>query len=82
MNHLILHTKAREKRYLTAGIVCVLLAVAGCCVLHVVRIARIKGRETALIYTEEELEHYLLDEESGGYNLKGRYRPEADLELG
>ena len=44
--------------------------------------ARAKSRETVLIYTEEELEHYLLDKESEEYNLKGRYRLEADLELG
>ena len=82
MSHFILHTKAKEKRYLTAGIVCVLLAVAGCCALHAVGTARAKSRETVLIYTEEELEHYLLDKESEEYNLKGRYRLEADLELG
>lgn len=81
MSHFILYTRVREKRYLTTGIVCMLLAVAGCYALHAVGAVRAKSRGTVLICTEEELEHYLLDRESEKYDLKGRCRLEADLEL-
>ena len=83
MSHFRLHTKGKERNYLLAGAVCVLLAavVAGY-VVHSIGTARAKSRETVLIYTEEELEQYLLDQESEEYNLNGRYQLEEDLDLG
>ena len=85
MSRFILHTKTKEKKYFTylaAGIACILLIAAGCCALRGIGTARAKSRETVLIYTEEELEQYLLDKSSEEYNLNGRYRLEEDLELG
>ena len=83
MSHFRLHTKGKERNYLLAGAVCVLLAVAVAgYVAHSIGTARAKSRETVLIYTEEELEQYLLDTESEEYNLNGRYRLEEDLDLG
>ncbi|MFR2848240.1 MAG: hypothetical protein ACLTC4_14360 [Hungatella hathewayi] len=83
MSHFRLHTKGKERNYLLAGVVCILLAmaVAGY-VAHSIGTARAKSRETVLIYTEEELEQYLLDTESEEYNLNGKYRLEEDMDLG
>ena len=84
MSHFRLHTKGKERNYyLLAGAVCVLLAaaVAGY-VAHSIGTARAKSRETVLLYTEEELEQYLLDTESEEYNLNGNYRLEEDMDLG
>ena len=84
MSHFRLHTKGKERNYyLLAGAVCVLLAavVAGY-VAHSIGTARAKSRETVLLYTEEELEQYLLDTESEDYNLNGNYRLEEDMDLG
>ena len=85
MSHFRLHSKTKGKdrlEYLIIGIVCV-LAVGGIgYVAHSVGTASAKSREKILIYTEEELEQYLLDEESEEYNLNGRYQLEEDLELG
>ena len=85
MSRFILHTKTKEKKYFTylaAGITSILLIAAGCCALRGIGTARAKSREMVLIYTEEELEQYLLDKSSEEYNLNGRYRLEEDLELG
>ena len=84
MSHFRLHTKAEGKdslKYLIAGVVCALFAVAGIYVLHSIGTAGAKSRETVLIHTVEELEQYLLDEESEEYNLNGSYRLEEDLEI-
>ena len=83
MSHFRLHMKEKEKHYLLAAAAGILLAavVAGY-VAHSIGTARAKSRETVLIYTEEELEQYLLDTESEEYNLNGNYRLEEDLELG
>ena len=85
MSHFRLHTKSkgiRRQNVLIMGIICVLAAAAAGYGIHSMGTARAKSRETVLIYTEEELEQYLLDRESEEYNLNGRYRLEADLELG
>ena len=85
MSHFRLHSKTKGKDrlgYLIIGIVCV-LAVGGIgYAAHSIGTASAKSREKILIYTEEELEQYLLDEESEEYNLNGRYQLEEDLELG
>ena len=82
MSHFRLHTNRKERNYLLAGVVCVLLAVAVAgYVAHSIGTARAKSRETILIYTEEELEQYLLDKESEEFNLNGRYQLEEDLDL-
>ena len=82
MSHFRLHTNGKERNYLLAGVVCVLLAVAVAgYVAHSIGTARAKSRETILIYTEEELEQYLLDKESEEFNLNGRYQLEEDLDL-
>ena len=84
MSHFRLHTKAEGKdslKYLIAGVVCALFAVAGIYVLHSIGTAGAKSRETVLIHTAEELEQYLLDEESEEYNLNGSYRLEEDMEI-
>ncbi len=85
MSHFRLHSKTKGKDrlgYLMIGIVCV-LAVGGIgYAAHSIGTASAKSREKILIYTEEELEQYLLDEESEEYNLNGRYQLEEDLELG
>ena len=85
MSHFRLHLKMKGKdRFgdLIIGIVCV-LAVGGIgYAAHSIGTASAKSREKILIYTEEELEQYLLDEESEEYNLNGRYQLEEDLELG
>ena len=85
MSHFRLHSKTKGKDrlgYLIIGIVCV-LAVGGIgYAVHSIGTASAKSREKILIYTEEELEQYLLDEESQEYNLNGRYQLEEDLELG
>ena len=82
MSHFRLHMKEKEKHCLLAVAAVILLAavVAGY-VAHSIGTARAKSRETVLLYTEEELEQYLLDEESGEYNLNGSYRLEEDLDL-
>jgi len=85
MSHFRLHSKTKGKdrlEYLIIGIVCV-LAVGGIgYAAHSIGTASAKSREKILIYTEEELDQYLLDEESEEYNLNGRYQLEEDLELG
>ncbi|MFR2847050.1 MAG: hypothetical protein ACLTC4_07885 [Hungatella hathewayi] len=83
MSHFILHKKLKGKKLscLLAGIGCVLVAAVVCYVANSMGTVRAKSRETVLIYTEEELEQYLLDQENEEYNLNGRYRLEEDLEL-
>ena len=83
MSHFILHKKLKGKKLscLLAGIACVLVVAVVCYVANSMGTARAKSRETVLIYTEEELEQYLLDQENEEYNLNGRYRLEEDLEL-
>ncbi len=82
MSHFRLHMKEKEKHYLLAAAAGILLAVVvSGYVAHSIGTARAKSRETVLLYTEEELEQYLLDEESGEYNLNGNYRLEEDLDL-
>ena len=82
MSHFRLHMKEKEKHYLLAAAAGILLAVVvSGYVAHSIGTARAKSRETVLLYTEEELEQYLLDEESGEYNLNGSYRLEEDLDL-
>lgn len=84
MSRFILHRMTKERKHLN----CLMLGLA-CCVavgvagyaIHNIGIARAKSREPILIYTEEEFAQYLLDEEGEEYNLNGRYRLEADLEL-
>ena len=85
MNRYILHRKSKGKehiKYLIAGAACLIMAGAVGYTAHSIGTARAKSREIVPIYTEEELEYYLLDTESEEYNLKGRYRLEADLDLG
>lgn len=85
MSRFILHKKAKEKiylKYLMTGIACILTAGAVCFAVHSTGTARAKSREVVLIYTQEELEQYLLDQESEEYNRNGRYRLEEDLDLG
>ena len=85
MNRYILHRKSKGKehiKYLIAGAACLIMAGAVGYTAHSIGTARAKSREIVPIYTEEELEYYLLDQESEEYNLKGRYRLEADLDLG
>jgi len=85
MNRYILHTKSRARgrlKYLVFGLAAVMAAGAVGYTAHSIGTARAKSRETVSIYTEEELEQYLLDNESEEYNLNGRYRLEEDLELG
>ena len=82
MSRFILHTKSRER------LTCLVIGLAGLMVVgiaglavHSVGTARAKSREVVAIYTEEEFQHYLLDEESEEYNLRGRYRLEENLDL-
>ena len=85
MSHFRLHSKTKGKdrlRYLLIGMVCILAAGGIGYAVHSIGTASAKSREKILIYTEEELEQYLLDEESEEYNLNGRYQLEEDLELG
>ncbi|EHI61127.1 hypothetical protein HMPREF9473_00888, partial [, partial [Hungatella hathewayi WAL-18680] len=85
MNRYILHRKSKGKehiKYLIAGAACLIMAGAVGYTAHSIGTARAKSREIVPIYTEEELEYYLLDPESEEYNLKGRYRLEEDLDLG
>ena len=84
MSRFVLHTKEKEKelfRYAALGLVCLLIAVAAGYLIHSIGSARAKSRETVLIYTEEEFGQYLVEKESEEYNLNGRYRLEADLDL-
>lgn len=85
MSHFILRAKSKERElfgrlmFVAAGI----LVVCGLgFAAHGIGTASAKSREKILIYTEEELEQYLLDKESEEYNLNGRYQLEADLDLG
>ena len=84
MSRFILHTKVRGRKYRTyimAGCACVLVAGIFAYAAHSIGMAGAKSRETVLIYTEEELEQYLLDQESEEYNMNGIYRLEVDLNL-
>ncbi len=82
MSHFRLHTKGKERSGLLAGFAIVGLAAAVVFAVHSIGTVRAKSRETVLIYTEEELEQYLLDTASEEYNLNGKYRLEEDLDLG
>lgn len=84
MSRFILHTKAKERvhfKYLMAGIACILTFGAVCFAVHSIGTVGAKSREIVMIYTQEELEQYLLDQESEEYNRNGRYRLEEDLDL-
>ncbi|EHI60798.1 hypothetical protein [Hungatella hathewayi] len=82
MSRFILHTKTKGKQnYLLLGIVCMLVVAAAGYGLHSIGTARAKSREVVPIYTQEELEQYLLDRESEEYNLNGKYCLEEDLDM-
>ena len=84
MSRFMLHTVPKERKrlkILAAGMCCLALACGAGYLVHSIGVASAKSRETVLIYTEEEFEEYLLDQESGEYSLKGRYQLEADLDL-
>ena len=84
MSRFILHTKAKRmmrRRYLMAGLACLVTAGIASYTVHSIGTARAKSRETVLIYTEEEFVQYLIDAESEEYNLNGRYQLEEDLDL-
>ena len=84
MSHFRLHMKEKKRdcrSWVLFGIAGVLLALVGSYAVHSIGTARAKSRETVLLSTEEEFEQYLLDTESGDYNLNGRYRLEEDLDL-
>ena len=81
MSHFRLRTKKRERNFLLMGMAGILVVAAGCLMVHSIGTVRAKSRETVLLYTEEELEQYLLDEDSEEYNLNGKYRLEEDMDL-
>lgn len=84
MSHFRLHTKWNGKErqnYLIMGAVCLLTVCAAGYAVHSFGIVSAKSREMVVIQTEDEFQQYLLDEESDGYNLNGRYQLDADLDL-
>lgn len=84
MSRFRLYTMVKGKHGRTcimAGCACVLTVVIAGYAVHSIGTVGAKSRETVSIYTEEELEQYLLDEESEEYNLSGRYRLEENLDL-
>ena len=84
MSHFRLHTKWNGKErqnYLIAGTVCLLTVCAAGYAVHSFGIVSAKSREMVVIQTEDEFQQYLLDEESDGYNLNGKYQLDADLDL-
>ena len=83
MSYFILHNQWKGKKHtgLLAVIASLLVAAAGCYVVHSMGTARANSRETIVLHSGEELEQYLLDQESEEYNLNGKYRLEADLDL-
>ena len=84
MSHFRLHTKWNGKErqnYLIMGAVCLLAVCGAGYAVHSFGIVSAKSREMVVIQTEDEFQQYLLDTESGDYNLNGRYRLEEDLDL-
>ncbi|MBS4986054.1 MAG: hypothetical protein KH024_17885 [Hungatella hathewayi] len=84
MSHFRLHTKWNGKErqnYLIMGAVCLLAVCGAGYAVHSFGIVSAKSREMVVIQTEDEFQQYLLDEESDGYNLNGRYQLDADLDL-
>ncbi|MCH1942161.1 ZmpA/ZmpB/ZmpC family metallo-endopeptidase-related protein [Holdemania massiliensis] len=85
MSQLRVKVKSNKKRGRTlAGIVltgCLMLNVFSDLIGSSVGIAFAKSGDWITISSREELEAMLIKEDSGSYNLDGRYRLEADLDL-